>query len=54
MLAIGQHAFSSKVDVRTDGLAGPALFQARWTIEAVAGLGRAIHALNPGAAKRIS
>jgi hypothetical protein len=46
---------SSQIDARTEGVAGPAVFQARWTVEAIAaGFVRAIHALKHPEAKRIS
>jgi hypothetical protein len=53
-LAVGHHLLSSKVDVRTDVLAEPAIFQVRWTVEAITmRFGSAIHALNRSEAKRI-
>jgi len=53
--AIGQNARSSKVDDGTAGLAEPATFQVRWTVEAAAErFGRAIQALNRIVAKQIS
>jgi hypothetical protein len=54
LLVAGRHPRSSKVDVRTDGLAEPAVFQVRWTVGAIAvRFGRAIHALNRSEAKRL-
>jgi hypothetical protein len=45
LLAAGERPLSSKVNVRTDSLAESAVFQVRWTIEAIAvRFGRAIHA----------
>jgi hypothetical protein len=52
--AIDQHARSSKVDIRTDVPAEPAVFQARRTVEAITvPFGSAIHAPNSPEAKRI-